>query len=96
MRKSPRTAPIKNPETGGERVVELLEKRASLMIFRSRYECYLDNLPRKVLNYPCVLSVLPFFLFLISLDFVLLFLYLFFDPPCNEGLKAFIWIVNQS
>ena len=56
-----------NPETNGERVVELLEKRASLVVFRRRYKCFIDNLSLKVLNYPCVLAI---FLFLIPLDFV--------------------------
>ena len=56
-----------NPETNDERVVELLEKHASLVVFRRRYKCFIDNLSLKVLNYPCVLAI---FLFLIPLDLV--------------------------
>ena len=68
---------VMNPETNGERVVELLEKRASLMVLRRRYKCFLDNLSLKVPNYPCVLAI---FLFLIPLDFVL-FSYICFSIP---------------
>ena len=44
-----------NPETNDERGVEFLKKRASLVVFRKRYECFLDNLLLKILNYPLCL-----------------------------------------
>ena len=62
-----------NPETNDERVVELLKEHASLMVFRKRYDCSWIILFRRSL----IILFDPSF---DSSRFLVLVLYLFFDP----------------
>ena len=71
-----------NPETNDERGVEFLKTRASLVVFRKRYECFLDNLLMKILNYPLCSFFFPL---LIPLEFMSLSYHCFSIPFLVEG-----------